>query len=412
MAVMWVVAHKGKGMKTGGERPWGRDCRGQRTRLPCQPSLLSLLLLSLLPAPATPACDSGEPSLATLFGALAAPPTAASVMFAASLNSDALRSCFRRRKKRQGCACGGQIRAGCVFRPLRISLRGGRSKRGGKRVKAALAASGGKTAAAARFPVRHWQGGKLNPLPEGGKDHPRWERAPAEVSGERTTSLHLDVRDRATVGAQGVRVGGWAPKKKKKLSKRQLANAARAKHRGNFADQLMRELAELDPDALNTDPYVEYARNPMKFINMSLYGDPEDDPEAGKWLKDFKQVWLKLDAAIDNAPVVRSGEDMLAMRANGTVFRLPDEVHDYIDSVYGEGYVRATSRTDACCPHSRDCQLMIWCLDDVGGGLCFSLVATRRAGSGWFSQERRTGSAWLLCSSRGERGVRRGSGPG
>ena len=56
-----------------------------------------------------------------------------------------------RRSRRLGCACGGSIRQGCVFRPLRICLRGGRSKRSGKRVKAALAASGGKSAAAARF---------------------------------------------------------------------------------------------------------------------------------------------------------------------------------------------------------------------------------------------------------------------
>ena len=48
-----------------------------------------------------------------------------------------------RSKQRLGCACGGRIRAGCVFRPLRICLRGGRSRRGGKRVKAALEASGG-----------------------------------------------------------------------------------------------------------------------------------------------------------------------------------------------------------------------------------------------------------------------------
>ena len=37
-----------------------------------------------------------------------------------------------------------------IHRGLRMCLRGGRSKRGGKRVKAAMDASGGKTAAAAR----------------------------------------------------------------------------------------------------------------------------------------------------------------------------------------------------------------------------------------------------------------------
>ena len=61
----------------------------------------------------------------------------------------------------------------------------------------------------------------------------------------RATSLHLPVRDRAPLPEQPLGGGKarWERgEKKKKLSKRQLANAARAKHRGSFFDQLMRAL--------------------------------------------------------------------------------------------------------------------------------------------------------------------------
>lgn len=43
-------------------------------------------------------------------------------------------------------------------------LRGGRSKRAGKRVKKALEESGGKSAAAARFPTGHWESKVCTPL--------------------------------------------------------------------------------------------------------------------------------------------------------------------------------------------------------------------------------------------------------
>ena len=147
-----------------------------------EPAVLTLLLLALVPIPALPDC--GEPWRVTAPGSLASTPppalrvaagheckespgkgTGASAAGAAytplegRVRCDSRWGCgvvradahgASRRSKRQGCACGGHIRPGCVFRPLRICLRGGRSKRGGKRVKAALAASGGKSAAAAR----------------------------------------------------------------------------------------------------------------------------------------------------------------------------------------------------------------------------------------------------------------------
>jgi hypothetical protein len=141
------------------------------------PAVLTLLMLALVPNPALP--GSGEPWRVTAPGSLASTPapalrvaagqhecaesrgqgTGASAAGAAYTPLDSHWGCgvvragahgASRRSKRQGCACGGHIRPGCVFRPLRICLRGGRSKRGGKRVKAALAASGGKSAAAAR----------------------------------------------------------------------------------------------------------------------------------------------------------------------------------------------------------------------------------------------------------------------
>jgi hypothetical protein len=205
----------------------------------------------------------------------------------------------RRRAKRVGCACAGRMRAGCVFRvrrvkpvllcpreraysadvltvavgpgqPLRICLRGGRSKRGGKRVKAALQASGGKSTAAARFPVKEWEGGKrrahggsVAPARAGSggyhagpadKGFPSYTRVGADraAGAERASTLHLPVRDRAAdygTGA-GAKGGMWA-KSKKKMSKRQLANAARARHRGSFLEGL---LAQIDPGTLTQDP--------------------------------------------------------------------------------------------------------------------------------------------------------------
>ena len=149
----------------------------QRRRDVPAPAVLTLLLLALFPNPALP--DGREPSRVIASGSLASTPpsalrvaaghhecdesrgqgTGASATGAAYTPLDSRWGCgvvragahgASRRSKRQGCACGGHIRPGCVFRPLRICLRGGRSKRGGKRVKAALAASGGKSAAAAR----------------------------------------------------------------------------------------------------------------------------------------------------------------------------------------------------------------------------------------------------------------------
>ena len=138
--------------------------------------VLTLLLLALVPNPALP--DGGEPWRITTQGSLASTPAlrvaagqneraesrgkgkGAREEGAAYTPMDSHWGCgvvragaygASRRSKRQGCACGGHIRPGCVFRPLRICLRGGRSKRGGKRVKAALVASGGKSAAAARW---------------------------------------------------------------------------------------------------------------------------------------------------------------------------------------------------------------------------------------------------------------------
>ena len=97
--------------------------------------------------------------------------------------------------------------------------------------------------------------------------------------------LHLPVKDRA--GIPELRAGGGAlfGKKKKKLSKRQLANAARAKHRGTFLDQLMREL---DPSTLTTNPHLEFVLNPEKLENISLYGDPELPPDAYTEWEDWK----------------------------------------------------------------------------------------------------------------------------
>lgn len=107
-----------------------------------------------------------------------------------------------------------------------------------------MQASGGKSAAAARFPVRDWEGGKprsvlsgaekagadkVDPAPKG---HRSLGFASMTVGNERVTSLHLPVRDRGL----GPRLGSTPEKtdtgrwiKKKKLSKRQLANAARAR---------------------------------------------------------------------------------------------------------------------------------------------------------------------------------------
>ena len=91
---------------------------------------------------------------------------------------------------------------------------------------------------------------------------------------ERTTSLHLPVRDRAIVpenvgvGRGSSTSGRWV--KQKKLSKRQLANAARARHRGTFLDQLMHEL---DPSTFTKNPYLEFLKDPLQYINKTLYGE-------------------------------------------------------------------------------------------------------------------------------------------
>ena len=215
---------------------------------------------------------------------------------------------LRRRRPREGCACLGRIRHGCVFRPLRISLRGGRSKRGGKRVKAALAASGGKTAAAARFPVRSWEGGKPAPLAAA----PGWSKAGDGAGGgagggrpgERKTSVHLALRDRAAVAAaeRGREVG----KQKKKLSKRQLANAARMRHRGSFVEQVMPECTPRHRQTpvrgragrartlTHTRRQVADARHaPLRHRYMHIQVMREIAPEAlgRNPYKDFIQYW-------------------------------------------------------------------------------------------------------------------------
>jgi hypothetical protein len=53
--------------------------------------------------------------------------------------------------------------------------------------------------------------------------------------------------------------GGSAGRRRKKLSKRQLANAARAKHRGTFFEQLMREL---DPSTFSRNPRLDFINDP------------------------------------------------------------------------------------------------------------------------------------------------------
>ena len=84
--------------------------------------------------------------------------------------------------------------------------------------------------------------------------------------------------------------GGSAGRRRKKLSKRQLANAARAKHRGTFFEQLMREL---DPSTFSRNPYLDFINDPMPFLKKAgtLYGDPEEDPNAAdSWEEHVQEV--------------------------------------------------------------------------------------------------------------------------
>jgi len=151
----------------------------------------------------------------------------------------------------------------------------------------------------ARFPVGSWDGGKADPAggsTGGGGEPPRatgGRESVANATG-RATSLHLPVRDRALLPEQPVGGGKlrWerGEKKKKKLSKRQLANAARAKHRGTFFEQLMREL---DPSTFSRNPHLDFINDPMPILKKAgtLYGDPEEDPSAAdSWEEHVQEV--------------------------------------------------------------------------------------------------------------------------
>jgi hypothetical protein len=160
-------------------------------------------------------------------------------------------------RARRGCACGGAD-AGCTFGPLRLclrapralqdgwgwgftglargaalwqlgELRGGRSKRGGKRVRKALEESGGKSAAAARFPVGHF----------------------ADKAATTPGGSHAG----ATPPARRPGRDGVFPPKNKKKSNRQLAAASRERFRAGFAGVF----ADVDP---TLDVRVQVRRAP------------------------------------------------------------------------------------------------------------------------------------------------------
>ena len=155
----------------------------------------------------------------------------------------------------------------------------------------------------ARFPVGSWDGGKA--ASAGGSAGAHGNAVSCAAGGResaanatgRATSLHLPVRDRALLPEQPLGGGKarWerGEKKKKKLSKRQLANAARAKHRGTFFEQLMREL---DPSTFSRNPYLDFINDPLPFLKKAgtLYGDPEEDPNAAdSWEEHVQEVMSK-----------------------------------------------------------------------------------------------------------------------
>ena len=83
--------------------------------------------------------------------------------------------------------------------------------------------------------------------------------------------------------------------------------------------------------------YREVIRTPEKFVNRSLYGDPEPAAQANV-LGELLMGMQAVDEALENASVAQSFEEMTECCENKTAFRVPEAAGQaYLDSVLADG---------------------------------------------------------------------------